>query len=98
MLIVAGTIKISAEHREAAMAAAQTMAAATQQEDGCLEYQFYEHISEPSTFLVFERWESADHLAAHFETAHMAVFRSAIQGIVVARDIKRYAIASTSDL
>lgn len=99
MLIIAGKIKIRADKRDEAIAAALTMAAATQQEDGCETYQFYEDLSEPNTILIFERWESAEHLKAHFHTPHMAEFRKVMPNVVAAPgELYKYEIASMSKL
>lgn len=67
------------------------MAEATRQEDGCIEYEFSERIDEPGKIRLFERWESALHLAAHFETAHMATWRAALGDVtVLGRSIDKY--------
>ena len=99
MLIIAGKIKIRADKHDEAVAAALAMAAATQQEEGCIEYQFYEDLSEPNTFLIFERWESDAHLAAHFQTPHMATFREIIPTVVAGPgELYKYEVASMSKL
>lgn len=91
MIIVAGSIPIKPEMREEAIAAALEMAAETQKEEGCIEYQFYADISDPNRFLVFERWASGEALAAHFGTAHMAAFRQKIPSFVAGpSNIYRY--------
>ncbi|MGB1253969.1 MAG: putative quinol monooxygenase [Candidatus Promineifilaceae bacterium] len=95
MLIIAGKIKIQADKHDQAVAIALEMAAATQQEEGCIEYQFYEDLSEPNTFLIFERWESDEHLAAHFNTPHMVTFRKALPSLVAGRgNLYKYEVAS----
>lgn len=99
MLIVAGTFPINPERREDALAAITDMVTATEQEDGCITYRFYEDLTEPGRFLIYEQWESKEHLAAHFNTPHMATFRSRIPGLLAGTPvIKRYDIAEVSDL
>ena len=68
MLIVAGEIVIGPESRDAAAQAARDMARATREEDGCVTYRFYADLEDETRFHVFEIWESAEHLARHFET------------------------------
>ena len=79
MVIVSGTLDVNPEKHDEAVAAFQAAAAATERDDaGCITYRFYEDVSQPNRFLVYEEWESAESLAAHGKAAHMAVFGAAI--------------------
>ncbi len=42
----------------------------SRQEAGCLLYEALENLAEPETFVLYEEWESADHLDAHNRTPH----------------------------
>ena len=66
----------------------------TQAEEGCLTYRFFVGLNDPNTLMLFQEWDSAEALEAHFETAHMASFLEALPTIV-AGDIqtRRYAVA-----
>ena len=91
MIIVAGHILIKPEKYTDAVAAMSAMATETQKEEGCVTYQFYEDITTPNRFVVYEIWESAETLKAHGESAHMAEFRKLIPDAVAAPpDIRRY--------
>ena len=93
MLIVAGTFQIKEEKVAEAIAAMQEMATATQREDGCIHYQFYQDIQEATIFLVYEEWESAEALAAHSQTPHMAVLQGIMPNIVAAPPkVNRYEV------
>lgn len=99
MIIVAGTVPIRPEKRDEAARAATEMAKATQQEEGCLEYHFYSNVEDPDTFLVFERWQSEEALAAHFETTHMAEFRKKLPNLVSgAGEIYKYEVTDSHKL
>lgn len=99
MIVVAGTIEIKPDKREEAVQVALRMSQATQAEEGCIHYQFYGDLSDPNTFLVFEEWETAEALEAHFETEHMKEFRQQLPGLVAGgRNIKRYEIKSVASL
>ncbi len=96
MLIVAGTLDVEPDDRDALMAAALPMMAASQGEVGCLDYVFSPDPTDAGRVRVFERWEGAPSLEAHFATPHMAAFRSAIEGLrFTGRDVTRYAISRT---
>ncbi|MFN0096416.1 MAG: putative quinol monooxygenase [Dehalococcoidia bacterium] len=66
MIIIAGTVEIDPEKREAALAAGRDMEAAARKQPGCLDYVWTVDGLSPSTMYVFERWESEDALRSHF--------------------------------
>ncbi len=78
MIVVSGTFRLGASSVEAAKAAASEMARATRNEDGCITYAFFQSIEEPTTFRVFEEWESDAHLKAHFEVETHEDLRAAL--------------------
>ncbi len=99
MVIVAGTVEIKPELVEEAKQLTNKVSAATQAEEGCITYQFYSDLSNPSTFLVFEVWESEAALAAHFKTEHMAEFQPQLPKYLAGKpNIKKYMVSSMSDL
>ncbi len=81
MIVVQGDFVIKPGKREEAVAAMTQVAAATQQEAGCIRYNFYADLENPLKFIVYEEWESLDHLNAHLSAdnppAHMVEFRKA---------------------
>jgi len=95
MLIVAGTITIDPADVDALRAAASTMMEETHKEPGCHEYIFSISVADPGVVTIFEVWESAAHLEAHFEVPHMATFRQAMSTMTVTgRNLHRYEVAS----
>ena len=91
MLLIAGTIRVQPEDRDAAVAAMAEMMAETAQEEGCVSYDFSADLTQPELFHLFEEWESEEHLKAHFVAPHMAVFQAAIANLgEVQRSIFRY--------
>ena len=99
MIVVAGTVHIDPTRQVEALALMQTMMEATQQEDGCITYQFYTNPWQPAEIFVFEEWASIEALNAHFATPHMATFRQHLPHYVTrAAAIKRYTIANMADL
>jgi quinol monooxygenase YgiN len=88
MIIITGHMKIAAAKMAAARTLMRAMVEATRQEPGCLLYRFAEDALEPGTIALTERWESAEALAAHGKTAHMAAWRAGIGEIgVLERDL-----------
>jgi quinol monooxygenase YgiN len=99
MIVVAGTVAINPASREEAARVALKMVAATQQESGCLAYDFWCDLADPNRFHVFEEWETQEALEAHFQTSHMAEFMQALPTLVAsAPNIMRYEVDSVSQL
>lgn len=95
MLIVAGIIRIDPSKRALADAAFEKMRAASLAEPGCLDYQAYADRNDPGVLFMFEKWQSAEALAAHFQTPHMAEFGAAMGGLgVQGMEIKKYEVSS----
>ena len=95
MLVIAGHIRIDPAKRGAAIAAAREMMRDTRREPGCVSYTISADVDDDGVFHVFEEWESAQALGAHFEAPHMARFQQAAAGLGVAgMHIQRYEVAS----
>lgn len=94
MIVIAGTVKIRPEMRETAVAAALEMSAASEKEAGCKSYRFYADLEDENKILIFEEWEDAESLAAHFETTHMAAFRKKLPSLLASEpQILQYEVA-----
>jgi quinol monooxygenase YgiN len=99
MIVIAGQIDLDPAQRAAAVAAALAVMEATRHESGCLSYTFSADLSDPGRFFVFEEWESAEALAAHFQTPHMATFQQQMGGFGIrGTSLQRYEIASVGPL
>jgi len=91
MIIVAGTIRIDPDKRQAFLPHAKTMLAATRKEAGCLVYSFAFDVADAGLVRIYEEWESRIHLEAHFKVPHMADWRAALAAIGAhSRAIKAY--------
>ncbi len=91
MILIAGTIRIEEEHREAAVAAMVEMMTETRKEAGCVSYDFSGDFSDPTVIHLFEEWETIEHLQAHFVAPHMAAFQNKL-GLLgsIERNIFKY--------
>ena len=99
MIVIAGSVRIKAESRDAAVRAALAMAEASQREDGCRAYRFSVDLADPTLVYVHEEWESAAALERHFATPHMAAFRASLPALVAApASITRYEIAAAAKM
>jgi quinol monooxygenase YgiN len=65
VIIVAGTVEFDPAQRDAALAAASELFAATRAQPGCLDYVWCADPSSASRVYVYERWRDTPALAAH---------------------------------
>ena len=75
-LIIAGVVRAPPENLEGLRPHMLAMLAASRAEEGCLEYAYAEDIADPGLIRVFEVWRDQAALDAHFQTPHMAEWRS----------------------
>ena len=78
MILITGRARVHADQRDAALAAAVAMSAASTAETGCLEYSFWVSSEDPNAIGLIERWEDDAALTAHMSAPHMATFITAI--------------------
>ncbi len=67
-VIIAGEIDVPPDRRDACLAAIAELQLATRRDEpGCLAYVFSADPVTPGRIVVYERWESAESLLAHFQ-------------------------------
>lgn len=54
----------------------------TSQEDGFVNYDLHQSVADPGTFFLYENWESAEKLTAHFATPHLVRFVEIMDGLL----------------
>ena len=42
----------------------------TRAEDGCIQYDLHEDLTDSGHFIFYEQWETKEHLQAHFQSPH----------------------------
>lgn len=99
MLIVAGTLQIDPEHREAFFDAVAPMVRSTLAEAGCRTYAFTPDPDDPGLIRLYELWDDQAALDAHFASDHMAAWRQRSSELpITGRDIVKYAISEVERL
>ena len=79
MIIVAGTIRVPAEHLNRLRPHAEAVIAATRAEAGCRVYSFAEDLLDPGLIRIYEIWDSRQDLDAHGKAPHMQPWREALR-------------------
>jgi quinol monooxygenase YgiN len=78
LIIISGTVDVEPERRDAALVAAQPHMRATRALEGCLDYVWSGDPLTPGRIYVYERWQSREHLEAHFASPHYPAMRDTI--------------------
>ncbi|HSR95587.1 MAG TPA: putative quinol monooxygenase [Kofleriaceae bacterium] len=98
-LVVIGVLEVHPDDAPAMARLTATMAAATRQEPGCLQYAFGHDVEQPGCFRLSEQWRDAAALDEHFATPHMAAFRRGLGGLrLVRRAVTAYTVAGEKAL
>jgi len=95
MIHVVAVITAKPGQRQKILDAARDNLAAVRAEKGCIEYgpvidaafgSFQTPLG-PDTFMVIEKWESADALKAHAAAPHMASYAAKVKDLIASRAI-----------
>jgi len=71
-IVVVGSLKARPGKEADTAEALGALVAPTHAEDGCILYALHQGVADPTRFAFIERWDSQEHLDAHFGTEHMA--------------------------
>ncbi|MBW2419472.1 MAG: antibiotic biosynthesis monooxygenase [Deltaproteobacteria bacterium] len=94
VIIIAGTVDVDPEQREAALEAAKVHQAETRKNPGCLDYVWSADPLTPGRIYVFERWTNREALEVHFASPHFPAMRDTIAAHgICGLDVSKYKIA-----
>ncbi|GAB6395513.1 MAG: antibiotic biosynthesis monooxygenase [Bacteroidales bacterium] len=79
-LVIVATVTIHDGYKDELIKAFQDVVAATRKEEGCISYNVYEDVSNPSTLTFIEYWASQSDIDRHNQTAHLQGFVKALEG------------------
>ena len=96
MIQVIASIKVKPDHKEEFIEIFKANVADVLSEDGCIDYQpmvdFQTDIAiqkcDSSIITVVEKWESIDHLKAHFTAPHMLSYKAKVADFVESVTLK----------
>lgn len=76
VIILSGYVSLPPENMERARPHLQAMAEASRGEAGCISYSMAFDVNVPGRINIFEVFESAEALAVHRASSHMATWRA----------------------
>jgi quinol monooxygenase YgiN len=88
MIYVIATVQLKPGTVDAFAVAAAPCLIGTRSEEGNISYDLHRRVGAPDTVVFVERWESRDHLKAHFSAPHMLTYREATKDMVAERKIE----------
>jgi quinol monooxygenase YgiN len=99
MIMITVHARLLADHRDAALAAANQMSASSVAEPGCLDYRFWTSTSDPNSMLLLEQWQDQAALDLHLQSPHLGGFIEAIGPTLDgAMEATRHEVASSGPL
>lgn len=99
MLIVSGTLTFDPTRAERFHEAAAELVEATLAEPGCITYGFWSDPADPGRVRAYEEWQSAEAIAEHFATPHMAAFMAAMGDVgMTGSEITQHEVAESTRL
>jgi autoinducer 2-degrading protein len=92
MLILLVHVRVKPEAVESFKTASVKNAAASLTEPGCKQFDVSQQLDDPTRFILYEAYRTADDHAAHRETAHYAEWRDTVADMMAeARTFAKYA-------
>ena len=74
MITVQSTFHLAPETKDEALNLMRDMVKLCHKEQGCLNYEYFEGLTDTNQIVLLQEWESADCLQGHYQTAHMENF------------------------
>ena len=84
-VVIAITIIAKPGAEESLAETLRSLAADSQQEDGCIAYEPSRAQGDPSTFFLYEHWRDADALESHRHAPHFAAGSAGLAAASVSR-------------
>ena len=99
MVVLFATLEALPGKIDALLEACRMVRPPSQNEPGCLFYDFYQNADHPENVIFFEEWESREILDAHFGEDHFHAFaESASELLVSPAKIRIYEVSSQESL
>ena len=76
MIMVQSTFHLVAESKAEALKLMKDMIRLCRKEHGCLNYEYFEGMTDTNQIVLLQEWKNADCLQAHYQTTHMEEFLS----------------------
>ncbi len=81
-LTIVATIKAKTEHVEQVKSELLKLTAASQADQGCIQYDLHQDNANLNGFIVYEVWESNELLQQHVQSSHFQNYVKVTEGMV----------------
>lgn len=82
MIVLNATIPVDPDNRDAAIEAATTLAQASREEDGVIDYRVTADLEDENVVRIFEQYEDQDAVDAHMVSDHYKTFEGQVPEFV----------------
>jgi len=97
VIVVIARVRVQPEERELLEELLTTMQQKSREEDGCINYGFFQSIENENEYVAVEEWESQQALDVHFQQPHLAEFSAGLaKTVAAAPTIAFHQVAGTS--
>lgn len=86
-LKIIAIMKVKPENIEALKPIFQTIVTASQEEEGCIDYNLCQDINDSTKFVMVEEWKSQAAIDSHNNTDHFKAFKAATAGLIESMDV-----------
>jgi quinol monooxygenase YgiN len=99
MLVISGRVRLHQAELEEMVRAGSVIAVASRAEPGCIEYRYAIDIEDLRVFQLFEHWESATALEAHFAIPHFLAFSEVLLQVADGEaEFRRFEVSTAAPL
>ena len=81
-LTIVATIKAKPEHVEQVKSELLKLTAASQTDQGCIQYDLHQDNANSNGFIVYEIWEDDERLQQHVESPHFQNYVTVTDGMI----------------
>lgn len=99
MIVIVGYAYIKEDKIDTILHLIDELVAKSNQEEGCISYQFYRDLHEPTKFIFVEEWVNLEALETHFTTPHLQEYSRHLPDVLARElEIKRYHVDEVVDM
>ncbi len=91
MIVIAGYAYFKEDKIETVLPLIDKLVTESNKENGCISYQFYRDLHDPTKFIFFEEWINFEALENHFTTPHLKEYGRHLPDVLARElEVRRY--------
>jgi quinol monooxygenase YgiN len=90
LITVVAIMKAKPGKEDELRAAALALVEPTRKEEGCVQYDLHQHLSDPAWLVFYENWSSLEALERHASSPHLKAFGELARDLRESSRVERY--------